>query len=37
MNLTLTMLLTAFAALSACVSPEATRTGGGHVADVPQL
>jgi hypothetical protein len=35
MNLTLTMLLIAFTALSACVSPEATRTrGGGPGADV---
>jgi hypothetical protein len=35
MNLTLTMLLIAFTALSACVSPEATRTrGGGPGADL---
>jgi hypothetical protein len=35
MNLTLMMLLIAFAALSACVSPEATHTcGGGPGADV---
>ena len=35
MNLTLTMLLIAFTALYACVSPEATRTrGGGPGADV---
>jgi hypothetical protein len=35
MNLTVTMLLIAFAALSACVSPEATLTrGGGQGADV---
>ena len=29
MNFALTMLLIAFTALAACVSPEATRTGGG--------
>ena len=35
MNLTLTMLLIAFTALAACVSPEATRTrGGGPGADL---
>jgi hypothetical protein len=35
MNFTLTMLLIAFTALAACVSPEATRTrGGGPGADV---
>jgi len=28
------MLLIAFTALAACVSPEATRTGGGRGADV---
>jgi hypothetical protein len=35
MNLTLTVLLIAFTALTACDSPEATRTrGGGPGADV---
>jgi hypothetical protein len=35
MKLTLVMLLTAFTALAACVSPETTRTrGGGPGADV---
>jgi hypothetical protein len=35
MNLMLTMLLIAFTALAACVSPETTRTrGGGPGADV---
>jgi len=34
MNITVTLLLIAFTALSACASPEATRTRGGPGADV---